>query len=172
VRERILAALPGATVAVEGPSTLKVRVKPGGDRVEAMLPLDDLRLQCAKGERDCADGIEATLANLAEAQATFSQPPGGASALQRPLHPEDPESLAQVEKRWSGGRPDPQAENHRLKEPFAGDLSILYVLDMPKGMRVPVAGDLKKRESCPPEQPLGSLRPGSAEIWVALGRRV
>src|SRR5690242_4305919 len=62
VSQGVTEALPRSTVRLENPTTLKIAVKP--DAGEYEVSLENLTLQCAKGEEACSAGIRATVANV------------------------------------------------------------------------------------------------------------
>jgi hypothetical protein len=129
--ERVAAAMreasPDATVTVTAPRTLEIRFADGTSSTQS---LDNLWLQCTNHPETCDSSTERVVRVVAGRQATSS------SAVSRER------VVATVKDRaWLDG-----VENSGVKpiaRPFAGDLSKVYMLDLPDAMRLVVMGDLK-----------------------------
>jgi uncharacterized protein YtpQ (UPF0354 family) len=138
VEKALLRALPDAQVKIEDPATLKVKLKEHGG--EFTVSLDNLRLECAKGEGACRDAIDSLVANVK----LVSGPQDEMRLADVRLTLKDQGWLDEAERRMADVPPEKRAQNELLREPFVGDVSIVYVLDLPRGIRMLQAGDLPK----------------------------
>lgn len=137
VADRLRAQSPEATVVVQGSLTLEVTLP--GDR-SSTLSLDNLWRQC--GGR--FEGCEAVDRYLRSVEATLA----GQGLEPRPelvrAVLKDREWVEYVRRSLAEGPSDKAEENALVLRPFVADLFVVYVLDMPDGMKMLTRGDAAK----------------------------
>jgi uncharacterized protein YtpQ (UPF0354 family) len=138
VQRELLRAMPRAQVRIESPTVLKVKATPEGN--EFTLGLDNLKLECAKGEELCRGAIENLVANAK----VLAGPHDDMKLSDVRLTLKDAAWLAKAAELMNDLPPEKRAQSELLRDPFVGDLSIVYVLDLPRGIRMLQAGDLQK----------------------------
>jgi len=135
VAERMRAAHPEAKVAITAPLTIEVATKDG----TLTFSLDNLWRMCEKGSEECEGAIERTLRSLAQGQA-FDKAAVAAANVRAVLKDRGwIESAAQLALK---GPKDKAESNTIVSRPFAADIWIAYVFDLPDGMRMLTRGDL------------------------------
>jgi uncharacterized protein YtpQ (UPF0354 family) len=137
VRDALVKKAPGLKVVIKDQDTLQAKA----GEWEAEISLDNIRISCNSGESSCSQAINAVTSNVAQ-QLASRQEPEQFSPDQIRLTLKDRDWLGQVDRKQKEAFPDKAAENHLVREPLAADLSVVYVFDMPTGMRMLSVRDL------------------------------
>jgi len=135
VAERIRAAHPEAKVAITAPLTIEVTAKEG----TMTLSLDNLWRLCERGGEECDGAVERTVRSFTQGH-TFDNSAVATANVRAVLKDRGwIESAAQLALK---GPKDKAESNTIVSRPFAADIWIAYVFDLPDGMRMLTRGDL------------------------------
>ena len=134
VRDKLVAALPTATVTIRDPRTL--HVKRGDWEVE--MSLDNLEATCRGGEDVCNDAITSAIANI---KTTDGERTITAEQLVVTIKTKD--WFADTDKMLREKAADKYELNKLTAEPLAGDLVAVLGADQPNGIAMVSAEQLR-----------------------------
>jgi uncharacterized protein YtpQ (UPF0354 family) len=137
VAQRLRRDAPATTVTIEEPLTLHVT---GRDKLDVKLSLDNLWREC-RGQAEGCPAVDRYLRTFTASENAFDQTIERAK-IRAVL--KDTTWLGETEKLAAQSPPERRAESRVVARPFFGDLMVVYVLDMPDGMRMISEGDRRR----------------------------
>jgi hypothetical protein len=137
VASRLRMELPAATVTIPGPLRLHLT---GHGGLDVALSLDNLWREC----RGLAAGCPAVDRYLRTFTAPANAPDQTVERARIRAVLKDVAWLGEADKLAAQGPPARRAANRLVSRPFVGDLAVVYVLDMPDGMKMLSEGDRGK----------------------------
>jgi hypothetical protein len=138
VAARLGRAFPDARITVKEPLVLDVALA-GSDGGASTFSLRNIFLDCHGAIDEC---VAAERLIKSVGQFGMQQDGGDPSAL-RPVI-KDSGWMAEVERMYEQEPPDKRAGNRLVTAPFVADLAIVYVNDLPDGMRIVSERDREK----------------------------
>jgi Protein of unknown function (DUF1444) len=127
---------PGARITVTEPLAIGVELADAGTLT---LSLENVFRDC-HGEIEGCESAERVVRGFGQ---THISEDGGDPAAVRPVI-KDAGWMAEVERMYKKAPPDKQAGNRLVTLPFVADLAIVYVFDLPDGMRMVSERDREK----------------------------
>lgn len=140
VKARLEAADAGLQVSITDEHTLAVKA----GEIELTMSLDNLERACAQGGAEVCEGTVERQVKAALAQLRVAA--DGAKAIDPKdvrLTVKDPSWMKAVAEAQKRAPPEKRRDNALVSRAFVGPLTIVYVADMPDGMRMITQSDLK-----------------------------
>jgi uncharacterized protein YtpQ (UPF0354 family) len=140
VRRQIAANHPELKVTRPDPMTFRVQDAAGH---QVTLGLDNLRLQCETRPAECDHAIAVTVGSLpTQFQVAASEQLGGRETVRAVL--KDAKFVEMMRQQIARSPRDKAADNALVIRPLAGDLSIVYVFDLPTSTQLINHGSLHR----------------------------
>src|SRR5262249_14276390 len=130
VRARLASRLPGRTIETRDARTLLIRSPDGSTHT---LSLDNVALACEKSAADCEQAIEHHVGATAEMLSDHGQDEKAENVF---AVIKDANYLEELRRNMARSPPRRQAGNQLVPRPFAADLSIVYVFDLPRSTKL------------------------------------